>query len=140
LRLDIPFSYSLYRTMVKQPSHTNQNLQNKKTWGCAPWTKGWDFMKHYTEKVFGTSWMDMEEKHWSVIGTMQKGPSKCPVRTMRIVSQNDPIVPLEVCDIDCSRQQFDKFLIQKDGGHCAAFHCKEMTRITREWWALTDKT
>eukprot|EP00759_Apiculatamorpha_spiralis_P047846 PhF_6_TR43356/c0_g1_i5/m.66433 len=111
LRLDVPFAYSLYRTMRKQPAHTNQNLGSHPA--RYPWLKGWNFMKSYTESVFGTPWMDMEDDHWCVRHHHVR--SKCPVKMLRILSENDTIVPLETCDVEGSRRAFDQVILQRNG-------------------------
>jgi hypothetical protein len=120
-RLDIFFSYSLYRTMIQSgsswilpPGHGG-GLHSQ----ILPWRTGWEWMKAYTEATFYRPWMQMEDEWWSCHRAMEHPMGIVPV--YRIIARNDPIVSYEHC--------FDKALfanlsvveVNEDGGHCAAF-------------------
>ena len=132
-RLDILFSFSLYKTMCNSgctrflPINAGGGLHKNKL----VWLKGWSWMKSYTESVFKLRWDKMEDRLWSCHSALST-PLKTPV--MRILSINDPIVDFAKC---CNPTYFcnvDKLYLQQSAGHCCAFrYDKDLASHIRQW-------
>ena len=112
--LDIMFALSLYTTMKRSGAFEN-GFKPTSEW---VWLEGFSWMKRYTERVFQTSWNDMEHL-WScrhVIANATKKGKRLNV--LRVISENDPIVPFTTIDVGLSREALLKCIVLKRGGHC----------------------
>lgn len=132
-RFDIPFAYSLYRTMVRSgctrilPSDAGGGLHE--CW--LPWLTGWNWMRSYTEKTFRQQWCEMEDESWSCVPALT---SKISTPVLRVLSENDPIISYSECVDPNLFQNVDKVVIQPAAGHCSAFNYDaKLPRIINDW-------
>lgn len=133
IRLDILFSYSLFKTMVGSgctrflPEHAGGGLHNRWWEPLA----GWSWMKQYTGSTFRQKWEDMEAHLWSCRKDML-APMAIPV--FRVLALNDPIISYEECIDEALFPNLSRVRLQTAGGHCAAFRYDQtLARDLRAW-------
>ena len=111
--LDILFALSLYGTMKRSGAFSRYKPHSP--WA---WLEGFKWMKRYTERVFQRPWHDMENL-WScrniIVDAAESGTK---LNVLRVVSENDPIVPFSTIDVTASKKALTKCLVLKRGGHC----------------------
>merc|ERR1711871_36872 len=117
LRLDIFFSYSLFKTMVGSgctrflPENAGGGLHNRWWEPLA----GWSWMKRYTASTFRQPWEEMETEMWSCRKDMLE-PMAIPV--FRVLALNDPIISYEECIDEALFPNLSRVRLLSAGGHC----------------------
>ena len=111
--LDILFALSLYGTMKRSGAFAR--YKPKSPW---VWLEGFQWMKRYTERVFQMPWHKMEDL-WScrktIVDAAENGEQ---LNVLRVISENDPIVPFSTIDVNASRNALAHCIVLKRGGHC----------------------